>query len=75
MSNSRVYKGANGLHADYMTYRQYKKRNPAKYYELGGLGANVGTEKWQLEKEKEQKRKEYFQTLQKMKSSVLVKNY
>lgn len=47
--------------AEYKPYslKDYKEIKPSKYYELGGLGANIGNEQWKSRHEKLEKMSQY----------------
>ena len=46
------------------TFEQFNKKNPGKYYELGGLGpVNVGTEQWKQGKNRRTQAQEYARSV------------
>ena len=47
-------------------YKQLKQMYDQNYKRLGGLGPNVGSEEWSLKKEKQEKMREYVQSLRRI---------
>lgn len=52
------------------THRIFYEK-PKVYYELGGLGANIGTQEWAKKKEMQDKRAKYAHTIQKVNTKII----